>query len=334
MSNLSETASCILCGKADFVQKVARVQAYDILYCTTCELRFSNPMSHPGGAFYEASHLYANRASGNVSLNLPALDWRCRTLFGNFPAENNGRMLDIGSGDGGLMSHAQKLGMDAFGIEIDPRGVQIAKEIRGLKNVVAGDLKTLESLGWPSFDRVTCFEVMEHLPDPKELLRLIYRMLKPGGLAAITVPRWDRNPALFDPETDYPPHHFTLWTPKAMEKVFAQAGFGPATVYKAPLMIQNFVYLWVGQRKAAKALKAMKTVKASSGLEANSGSASRPVSSPSQGEGEILPLRVNRRRVAIKAATYTICNALDPLLRIVYPTGRGSTLLAVARKPL
>ncbi|GEM_PF-865407 len=325
-----EVAPCILCGSAASVAKLERVRDYDILYCRDCALRFSDPMSHPGGAFYEESHLYGSRASGNVSLTIPALDWRCRAMFRNYPAEKGGRMLDIGSGDGGLLARARELGLEPYGVEIDPRGVQIAREIRGLKNVEGGDLKRLETLGWKDFDRVTSFEVMEHLPDPKELLRLIHGLLKPGGLACITVPRWDRYPALFDPGTDYPPHHFTLWTAKSLEKIFAQAGFEPARVLEAPVMIQNFLYNWQARRDATKAaeVKSVNAAKAKAEAARTEPKASAPASADAQG-----PLRVNRKRFALKTASYRVFNALNPLLNAAYPGGRGATLLAVARKP-
>jgi SAM-dependent methyltransferase len=327
MPSTHEPVPCILCGGSAAVEMLERITVYDILYCRDCALRFSNPMSHPGGSYYEESHLYKSRISGNVSLTIPALDWRCRKLFQEYPPVKNERMLDIGSGDGGLMARARELGVDTYGVEIDPRGVQIARQIRGLGNVEGGDLKRLETLGWKDFDRVTCFEVMEHLPDPKGLLRLIFSLLRPGGLACITVPRWDRNPAFFDPETDYPPHHFTLWTAKSLERIFAQAGFEPATVLKAPLLFQNFFYLWQARRDASRAAAA-KAADMKAGTPAHTANTATAPESDDDA-----PLRVNRKRLAIKTAAYTAFNAVNPVLRVAFPRGRGATLLAVARKP-
>jgi SAM-dependent methyltransferase len=41
-----------------------------------------------------------------------------------------------------------------------------------------------------SFDRIIISEVMEHIPDDKGVLAEMVRVLKPGGLIAVTVPRW------------------------------------------------------------------------------------------------------------------------------------------------
>ena len=41
-----------------------------------------------------------------------------------------------------------------------------------------------------SFDRVIASEVLEHIPDDEKAMAELTRVLRPGGLAAVTVPRW------------------------------------------------------------------------------------------------------------------------------------------------
>jgi len=41
-----------------------------------------------------------------------------------------------------------------------------------------------------TFDRVICAEVLEHIPDDRGAMAEIARVLKPGGTAAVTVPRF------------------------------------------------------------------------------------------------------------------------------------------------
>jgi SAM-dependent methyltransferase len=41
-----------------------------------------------------------------------------------------------------------------------------------------------------SFDRVIAAEVLEHLPDDGRAMAELFRVVKPGGLVAVTVPRW------------------------------------------------------------------------------------------------------------------------------------------------
>ena len=41
-----------------------------------------------------------------------------------------------------------------------------------------------------TFDRVVAAEVLEHLPQDERAMGELFRVLKPGGLIAVTVPRW------------------------------------------------------------------------------------------------------------------------------------------------
>jgi SAM-dependent methyltransferase len=69
------------------------------------------------------------------------------------------------------------------------------------------------------------FDVLEHMPEPAEVLGRAKRLLRPGGLLAITLPNalrplpWGRD------ALDYPPHHFTRWTPRALRGFLERQGF-------------------------------------------------------------------------------------------------------------
>jgi SAM-dependent methyltransferase len=73
-----------------------------------------------------------------------------------------------------------------IGLDISKVAVQRCHE-RGM-NAIVHDLN--EPIPFPndSFDAVICFEVLEHLFQPEAALREIHRVLKPGGLALISVP--------------------------------------------------------------------------------------------------------------------------------------------------
>lgn len=312
-------APCILCGSDAGVTLLETIPPFSVLYCRHCELRFSDPMSHPGGSFYEENLLYENRALSAVSPSFPELDWRVRTYFRVAPPKTGETLLDIGAGDGGMLAAAMARGAIPHGIEVDRRGVRIAREIRGLPNVEQGDFEKLRTLGWKDFDRVTCMEVMEHLPEPKVLVTLMHDLLRPGGIACLSVPRWDRFPALFDRHTDSPPHHFTLWTPRALEKIFRDAGYVDVTVHQAPLMLHNILYTVTTHLNA---LMARVRPRSSQPL---------PEAVPT-GTTDEAPLVIDSKRQRNKFWAYTLLGKLDPLLRVI-PGLRGATLMVLARKP-
>ena len=97
----------------------------------------------------------------------------------------DGRLLDVGCGNGDYLARAEMRGMRAFGLEPNIHGFLICKS-RGLnvKNAF------LEDSGYPQdfFDIITVNHVLEHVPDPLSSLLLIKSLLKPNGIAIIQVP--------------------------------------------------------------------------------------------------------------------------------------------------
>jgi len=89
---------------------------------------------------------------------------------GQYLAKKGMKVLDIGCGSGASLLEAQFLGAQAFGIEADPNVMGIAKKL-DLK-VYCGSIKTHPYLN-KKFDLVILNQVIEHIPDPSEMLRLI-----------------------------------------------------------------------------------------------------------------------------------------------------------------
>ena len=68
-----------------------------------------------------------------------------------------------------------------------------------------------------TFDMVTLLNVCEHVPDPKPLLAVVFRLLKPGGLAVIAIP--------FLLKIHQAPVDYARYTHYALEKIGAEIGF-------------------------------------------------------------------------------------------------------------
>jgi 2-polyprenyl-3-methyl-5-hydroxy-6-metoxy-1,4-benzoquinol methylase len=96
-----------------------------------------------------------------------------------------GRLLDVGCGTGVFLLAAQQSGWDTLGLEGNP---QAAAEARTrARNVKQGDLAD-EQWASASFDVVTLWQVLEHLPEPLPILRKLREALKPGGFLFVAVP--------------------------------------------------------------------------------------------------------------------------------------------------
>jgi 2-polyprenyl-3-methyl-5-hydroxy-6-metoxy-1,4-benzoquinol methylase len=161
-------------------------------------------MVDPGPAFYEQCGLYAKRSADGCS-DFSVYDWRYRTWGRLLHLDRQGKLLDIGCGDGGFLHIARKRGFEVFGVDLDERAVERAGRIRGLPNVVCGPWEdAVKKAGWRDFEVVTMFDVLEHLSSPLTALSSAFDLVRAGGFLCVTVPRLDRFPRIFDIEADFP----------------------------------------------------------------------------------------------------------------------------------
>jgi SAM-dependent methyltransferase len=95
-----------------------------------------------------------------------------------------------------------------------------------LATAVAGDA-TAMPFGDGCFDRVIAAEVLEHILDDQRAMNEIARVLRPGGLAAVTVPSWLPERicwALSEQYHDTPGGHVRIYTRVELEAKLKRAG--------------------------------------------------------------------------------------------------------------
>ncbi len=128
-----------------------------------------------------------------------------------------GRILDIGAGTGDFLLECKNQNWDILGIEPNDK----AKGIALGKGIKFGD--TIEKLESNSFDVITMWHVLEHVPDVEHQVAELKRLLKPSGTIIIAVPNfksYDANHykefwAAYDV-----PRHLWHFSKTAIEKLF------------------------------------------------------------------------------------------------------------------
>lgn len=94
-------------------------------------------------------------------------------------------ILDIGIRDGAFLNYLKQLGYkNLYGVDIYERTIEITKE-KGIDCEV-GNAQTLNLNR--KFDVVVMSHVLEHCPDPSEVLKNVYNHLKKEGILFIEVP--------------------------------------------------------------------------------------------------------------------------------------------------
>lgn len=95
------------------------------------------------------------------------------------------RLLDVGSHAGRFLARARQAGWAAEGLELNARTAAFAAAATGAP-IHRGNVHTFDADA--EFDAVTLTDVLEHIPDPRAVLRRAARYLVPGGWIAVKVP--------------------------------------------------------------------------------------------------------------------------------------------------
>lgn len=102
-------------------------------------------------------------------------------------SKDSKRLLDVGCGTGDFLLTAKNNGWDIKGIEPNPQAREIANS--KTKNAVS-NIEGLLDLEKHSFDVITLWHVLEHLPNLEAHIQLFQSLLKPNGRLIIAVPNF------------------------------------------------------------------------------------------------------------------------------------------------
>ena len=100
----------------------------------------------------------------------------------------NKRVLDVGCGGGILSESMAKAGATVTGIDLSEPALEVATlhAMEGGISNVSYECCSAEEYAAKherSFDIVTCMEMLEHVPEPENIVQSCERLLKPGGVA-------------------------------------------------------------------------------------------------------------------------------------------------------
>ncbi len=130
-----------------------------------------------------------------------ALKRRAKDLVLALELTDGDKVLDMGCGDGYYAYLMSNLGLklNITASDFDPVGLLNAKKnLKSSIKVIQSDLMQKTPFKNSEFDKIVMSEVAEHLPDDLKGLKEVYRILKPDGILALSVP--DHNyPILWDP---------------------------------------------------------------------------------------------------------------------------------------
>jgi 2-polyprenyl-3-methyl-5-hydroxy-6-metoxy-1,4-benzoquinol methylase len=236
-----EQVPCAVC-ELDDARHLLTKNALRIVQCRRCGLVYVNPRP----AFDALTELYAEEdyCQGQVNAAADAKRTQQATqrlrLIERYVGKGRravpsqrGRLLDVGCSTGIFLRAARDAGWQVSGIDVSAAAVEYGRSAHGLDM----HAQTLEECDFPpqSFDAITMFDSIEHMPHPVAALRAAHWLLKDDGLLVITTPSVD---GLF-PRLTYrlfaqtigawehptPPGHIYQFSRQTMRAALEKSGF-------------------------------------------------------------------------------------------------------------
>jgi SAM-dependent methyltransferase len=137
------------------------------------------------------------------------------------PSSARRSIADIGSGLCVFLHRMKEAGWDCTAVDPDARSCQHARETVGVR-AVCGEFMRLDDLG--SFDAITFNKVLEHVPNPIDMLAHACRFLKPEGFVYLELPdveAWREGPGREEFFID----HFHVFSMPSIVFLAQRAGF-------------------------------------------------------------------------------------------------------------
>ena len=190
----NELRTCLLCGSTNLQYEFSAkcnadgaIKDYQILRCHNCTVALTDPMPKIADKFYNSGIYAKNGGRASVFADL-AFAWLYNTRLREIQrfSSEKGRLLDVGCGKGRFVASACRHGWQAEGTDVIQGQVRSARERYDVK-ISFGEIWEL-GFDANSFDVVTAWHVLEHLPQPHKVVGEISRIMRTNGLFVCEVP--------------------------------------------------------------------------------------------------------------------------------------------------
>lgn len=176
-------ASCLICnGQLASSPK----RASNLQQCKSCNYGYLSPdgsqseiWSNYKKNLFSTSEYYAANFLGDRR----DFQWRLKQLL---RYKSSGQLLDLGCGRGVFLQIASDAGFQVTGVDLNPVSLAEAARVKDAKL----HMTAVENLSFEpeSFDVICLNDLIEHLVDPRIILKLANNWLKKGGVIMISTP--------------------------------------------------------------------------------------------------------------------------------------------------
>ncbi len=205
---------------------VGHKDGFDLLRCTDCKTVVVGryPDDDALAAFYKSYFMTDNYESKKDSKIRRGLG-RVKHMMRAMPPGK--KFLDVGCSIGCVVEAAQRQGLSATGIDLDPDAIDAAKKRIGAACAFeAAPIQALAARG-EKFDMVYISEVVEHVNAPEEFIAAVATVMNPGAILYLTAPDGGhflvpKNFSSWKMVT--PPNHLTWFTRDGIIRLLSRHG--------------------------------------------------------------------------------------------------------------
>ena len=248
-----KSVNCLVCGENNYRDvKPLTINGYDfrLVQCADDKMFWLNPQ--PGETFLRS--LYSEPYF-KVDVDHPGLvsqvglrdgteeeharrtdiaklrmqEWLSVGMEPYTPSGEKRKFLEVGGGCGYQQKAAQEAGWETIGLDISDYCVLECRK-KGLE-VRQMDLpRFAQNLPPEIFDLIAMYDVIEHLPNPREYLEVVRRLLKKEGYLTTRLPIFSENEI---PQSHIAGNHLWHFNRPSLEKLLEQEGFEVFVAFKS-----------------------------------------------------------------------------------------------------
>ena len=250
VEHLIAISECPVCGSEEIANAqqikdhMVSQEVFTVVGCSDCGMKRTSPRpdvsaigryyesdaykSHndEGGRLFDAIyHVTRNWAAGKKARFLDSVS----PLKSKIPA-----LLDVGCGIGVFLEAAKKQKWTVFGVEISENARKQAE--KRLNQPVFEKIEDLPNA--QKFDGISLFHVLEHLPEPKATLEVLFQKAQPGAPLILALPNyesWDAKHYGSDWAAWDVPIHFWHFRKADVQAVAQATGWELESIHPMPL---------------------------------------------------------------------------------------------------
>ncbi|MDX1959892.1 MAG: class I SAM-dependent methyltransferase [Leptospiraceae bacterium] len=226
---------------SEYFKEQDSIQLYE---CLDTSIQFFYPIQKMGDSkFYEQLQ----------SFDWYYMDWKWENQIILDSVKPNNKILEIGSGGGSFVKRLTELSYNITGLEMNQNSIEKAKLLN--YKILGESIQEHADKNQEKYDLVCSFQVMEHIPELKEVITSSIKSLKSKGRLFISVPN---NSSFIGEDTEnilnMPPHHFSLWDKNVFMSLEKKFPIDLKKIYFEPIQVYHYEYFHNVKLKVLKSI--------------------------------------------------------------------------------